>query len=172
MVRRAPDPLTGEVLLRDVTEDDLPIFFEHQLEPEATEMAAFPSRDRDAFMAHWTKILGDETIAKKTILANGQVAGNVVSFEQSGQRYVGYWLGKQYWGKGVATAALAAFLGYVTARPLYARVAKHNIASVRVLQKCGFTICGEDKGVANARGEEVEEFILSYTLQNIGDAIL
>lgn len=169
---RASSLLTGEVLLRDVTEDDLPILFEHQLEPEATEMAAFPSRDRDAFMAHWTKILGDETIAKKTILVNGRVAGNVVSFEQSGQRHVGYWLGKQYWGKGVATAALAAFLGHVTARPLYARVAKHNIASIRVLQKCRFTICGEGRGLANARGEEVEEFILSYTLQNISDAIL
>ena len=142
--------MISDVLLRDVTEGDLPIFFEQQLDPETTQIAAFPARDRDAFMAHWTKILGDETITKKTILFDRQVAGNIVSFEQFGEPLVGYWLGKKYWGKGVATQALSAFLDHVKARPLYARVAKHNIASIRVLEKCGFTICGE----------EVEEFIL------------
>jgi len=142
--------MTSDVLLRDVTEGDLLIFFEQQLDPDATHMAAFPARDRDAFMTHWTKILGDETITKKTILFDRQVAGNIVSFEQFGEPLVGYWLGKKYWGKGVATQALSAFLDHVKARPLYARVAKHNIASIRVLEKCGFTICGE----------EVEEFIL------------
>ncbi len=152
--------MTSDVLLRDVTEGDLPIFFDHQLDPDANHMAAFPARDRDAFTAHWTKILGDETIIKKTILLDGHVAGNIVSFEQFGKPLVGYWIGKEYWGKGVATKALSEFLGHVQARPLYARVAKHNIASIRVLEKCGFTICGEDKGFSNAGGEEVEEFIL------------
>jgi RimJ/RimL family protein N-acetyltransferase len=146
--------------VRDVAEDDLPIFFDHQLEPDAIQMAAFLARDRAAFMAHWAKILGDETIIKKTILADGHVAGNIVCFGQSGEREVGYWLGKQYWGQGVATRALAAFLTHVTARPLYAHVAKHNIASRRVLEKCGFAMCGEDIGTANAPGAGVEEFIL------------
>ncbi len=123
-------------------------------------MAAFPARDRDAFMAHWTKILGDETVIKKTILFAGNVAGNVVSFEWFGEREVGYWIGKEYWGRGVATKALSEFLGHVKARPLYARVAKHNIASIRVLEKCGFTISSEDKGSTNAPGEEVEELLL------------
>jgi hypothetical protein len=41
-----------DVMLRGVTESDLPIFFEHQLDTEVAEMAAFPSRDRDSFMAH------------------------------------------------------------------------------------------------------------------------
>jgi RimJ/RimL family protein N-acetyltransferase len=152
--------MTSAVLLRDVTESDLPIFFDQQLDPEANRMAAFPARDRDAFTAHWTKILGDETITKKTILFDGHVAGNIVSFEQGGKPQVGYWIGKEYWGKGIATKALSKFLGYVEARPLYAHVAKLNIASIRVLEKCGFKICGEDKGFSNAGGEEVEEFIL------------
>jgi RimJ/RimL family protein N-acetyltransferase len=155
--------LAGNVHLRDVTDDDLPIFFDHQLDPDATRMAAFPARDREAFMAHWAKILGDETIAKQTILFNGRVAGNIVSWEQSGEREVGYWIGKEYWGKGVATGALAAFLGHVRARPLYAHVAKHNIASVRVLEKCGFTLCGEDKEFSDASGEEVEGYILKLS---------
>ena len=150
MDTRETGPLTSEVLLRDVTADDLPIFFEHQQDPEATRMAAFPARDRQAFMTHWTRILADETIAKQTILVDGQVAGNVGSWEQDGEREVGYWLGRTYWGKGVATRALAAFLLHVPVRPLYAHVVKHNRASLRVLQKCGFTISGEDE----------EEFIL------------
>ena len=152
--------MTSDVLLRDVTDGDLPIFFEHQLDPDANHMAAFPARDRHAFMAHWTKILGDETVTIKTILFDGHVAGNVVSWEQSGEQEVGYWIGREYWGKGIASKALSEFLGYVKARPLYAHVAKHNIASIRVLEKCGFTISGEDKGFSNAGGEEIEGFIL------------
>ena len=152
--------MTSNILLRNVTEDDLPIFFEHQLDPDATEMAAFPSRDREAFMAHWARIIADDSVILKTILFDGQVAGNIVSFEESGKREVGYWIGKEYWGKDIATKALASFLDYVRTRPLYAHVAKHNIGSRRVLEKCGFTIAGEDKGFPKKREEEVEEFIL------------
>jgi RimJ/RimL family protein N-acetyltransferase len=152
--------VTSDVLLRDVTEADLPIFFEHQLDPDATEMAAFPSRERDAFMAHWTKIMADDSVMLKTVLFDGHVAGNIVSFEQSGKREVGYWIGKEYWGKGVATKALAAFLDHVKTRPLYAHVAKHNIGSRRILEKCGFTVVGKDKWFPNKREEEVEESIL------------
>lgn len=157
---RAPGPLSSDIVLRDVTTDDLPIFFEHQLDPDANQIAAFPAMGRDAFMSHWIRILADATIIKKTILVDGYVAGNVVSFGHFGKREVGYWLGRQYWGKGVATRALSEFLGHVKERPLYARVAKYNIASIRVLEKCGFTISGEDRGGSDASGEEVEEFIL------------
>ena len=147
------------VILRDVIEADLPIFFEQQLDPEATQMAAFPSRDRDAFMAHWKKIMSNENVTLKTILFDDHVAGNVVSWEQSGEREVGYWIGKEYWGKGIGTKALAEFLGYVKTRPLYAHVAKHNVGSLCVLQKCGFVISGEDK-FSDESGKEIEEFLL------------
>jgi RimJ/RimL family protein N-acetyltransferase len=163
--RRAPSALTCGVLLRDVTEGDLPIFFELQLDSAANHMAAFTANDpadRDAFTAHWTKIVGDDTISKKTILFEGHVVGHVASYvdERFGKPEVTYWIGKEYWGKGLATKALSEFLRHLKARPLYARAAKDNIASIRVLGKCGFTICGEDKGFSNARGEEVEEVIL------------
>ena len=101
-------------------------------------------------MAHWAKIMADESVILKTILFDGQVAGNIVSWETSGEREVGYWIGREYWGKGIATKALLLFLGLVKIRPLYAHVAKHNVASRRVLEKCGFTVTGGD----------VEEFIL------------
>ena len=156
--------MTGDVLLRNVTADDLPIFFEQQRDADANYMAAFTAKDpsdRDAFMAHWTRILGDTATINQTILFDGQVAGSVSCFEESGRREVSYWLGKHYWGKGIATSALSAFLSHVKERPLYARAAKDNIASLRVLGKCGFTVIGEDKGFANARGKEVEEFLLT-----------
>jgi len=152
--------MTSDILIRDVTESDLPIFFEQQLDPDATEMAAFPAREREAFMAHWARIMADDSVMLKTILFDGQVAGNILSFVQSGEREVGYWIGKEYWSKGIATRALAAFLDHVQTRPLSAHVAKHNIGSRRVLEKCGFIIVGEDKGFPDASGEEVEEFIL------------
>jgi RimJ/RimL family protein N-acetyltransferase len=165
MTRHTRDPENRGVQLRDVVESDLPIFFEQQLDPEANYMAAFTARDptdRNAFMAHWVRILDDETNTIKTILFNGQVAGSVASYidEEFGKLEVTYWIGKQYWGKGVATRALSTFLDHVPVRPLYGRAAKDNIASLRVMEKCGFTICGEGKGFAYARGNEVEEFIL------------
>lgn len=153
----------GRVLLRDVTVGDLPVFFEHQLDADANRMAAFTAKDpsdRAAFDARWNRILADETTVNKTVLFDGRVAGHVSSFEQSGEREVTYWIEKGYWGKGVATEALSRFLKLVRERPLHARAAKDNLASLRVLRKCGFEICGEDRGFANARGEEVEEFVL------------
>src|SRR4029078_8629354 len=94
------------VTLRKVMQGDLPIFFEHQLDAEATRMAAFPSRDREAFMAHWTKIMNKETNQigiLHTILADETVVGNVVYWEAAGEPNIGYWLGKAHWGKGIAT---------------------------------------------------------------------
>jgi RimJ/RimL family protein N-acetyltransferase len=154
----------SDIVLREVMADDLPIFFEQQRDPDANYMAAFTApdpADRDAYMARWTRILGDQTVIWRTILFEGRVAGSVSSYEDAGRREVSYWIGKQYWGKGIATRALAAYLEQVvTLRPLYARAAKDNTASLRVLEKCGFTIVGEDKGFANARGAEIEELAL------------
>lgn len=152
--------MTKGVTLRPVAPRDLPIFFAQQAEPEANRMAAFPARDQDAFSAHWLKILRDDTVIIKTILFDGCVAGHIVSWEQSGAREIGYWIGKDYWGKGIASAALSQFLELVTVRPLHAHVAKHNIASQRVLQKCGFVITGEDT-FHGADGEQGEEFLLT-----------
>lgn len=151
--------MTNEVLLRDVAESDLPIFYEQQLDPDATAMAAFPARDRESFMIHWVKIMADQSVVLKTILFDNQVSGNIVSWEQDGEREVGYWIGKEFWGKGIATKALEEFLNQVKTRPLVAHVAKHNVASWRVLEKCGFTFLKEDK-YYNVSRQEIEEVIL------------
>lgn len=151
--------MDSEILLRDVSESDLPIFYEQQLDPEATAMAAFPSRDKASFMAHWAKIMAIESAIQKTILFNDKVAGNILCWEQDGEHEVGYWIGKEFWGKGIATKALGEFITQVKIRPLVAHVVKHNIASQRVLEKCGFTFIKEDKYL-NPSGEEVEELFL------------
>ena len=129
-----------EALLRDIEPDDLPIFFEHQRDPVAVAMVVFRSREKAEFNAHWAKILADDTSLKKTIVADGQVAGHIASFMRDGDREIGYWIERTLWGRGIASAALAAFLCLEQRRPLYAGVAPHNIASIRVLQKCGFTL--------------------------------
>ncbi|MGB0388444.1 MAG: GNAT family N-acetyltransferase [Ardenticatenaceae bacterium] len=163
MARGARSPLSSGVVLREVRKGDLPIFFEQQLDPEANYMAAFTAKeptDQEAFMTHWRKILADERITIRTIAYHDHIAGHILSHDWFGEPEVSYWIGKESWGKGIATAALTAFLSVVTTRPLYGRAVKDNIASIRVLQKCGFTISGYDKGFANARGAEVEEVIL------------
>jgi RimJ/RimL family protein N-acetyltransferase len=136
--------MSVEVALRPTCPDDLDVMFDHQADPQAAEMAAFPSRDRDAFMAHWARIMADDTVVSRTIDVDGAVAGNIVSWIQDDARKVGYWIGRDYWGRGVASAALALFLEQVATRPLWAHVARHNVGSRRVLEKSGFQPYSQD----------------------------
>jgi RimJ/RimL family protein N-acetyltransferase len=152
--------LIGAVQLRDVIESDLPIFFEHQYDPQATAMADFPARESDAHFAHWAKIMADSSNIVRTIVADGQVAGNIGSWVESGQQEVGYWLGREFWGQGIATRALELLLKEVTIRPLYAHVVRHNRASRRVLEKSGFIVVGADGVLPENAAEPVAEFIL------------
>lgn len=146
--------------LRDVAEADLPTLFGFQLDADASRMAAFPSRDHDAFMAHWARISNIPTAYKKTILVDGQIVGSLMSWEAEGERDVGYWIGKEFWGRGYATRALTLFLTQIEERPLYAHVAKHNLGSMRVLEKCGFRVAGPDEQVAPTIDDGIEEVIL------------
>jgi RimJ/RimL family protein N-acetyltransferase len=142
-------------VLREVVEADLPVFYAHQLDPEAAAMAAFPTRERDAFMAHWAKTLANDSALTWTVESDGAVAGNIGCWEDDGRRLVGYWIGREFWGRGLATHALAELLDLVDARPLYAYVVKSNVASIRVLEKCGFVKVGEHTG-----DDGIEELLL------------
>ncbi len=125
-------------------------------------MAAFPSRDHDAFMRHWAKVRGEPANITRTILCEGQVAGNIGSWIAEDRRLVGYWIGREFWGRGVATAALAALAAEVKERPLHAFVARHNLASIRVLEKCGFVPSPEhDPGSPGEDGIHEVLYILS-----------
>ena len=142
-------------VLREVVEEDLPAFHEYECDPEAAAMAAFPSRDRDAFMAHWAKTLANDSALTMTIVSDGEVAGNIGCWEADGQRFVGYWIGREFWGRGLATQALAELVGMVEARPLYAHVVQSNVASIRVLEKNGFVEVGR-----HSAGDGIDELVL------------
>lgn len=130
-------------MLRDVRDEDLPIFFEHQRNPEAQRMAAMPPRQSDAFIKHWhSKILADSSVLKKAIVSDNSVVGNVLSWTERNERLVGFWIGREYWGRGIASRALSEFLLHEPIRPLCAYVAAHNRGSMRVLEKCGFVRAG------------------------------
>jgi RimJ/RimL family protein N-acetyltransferase len=151
--------------LRAVHPADLPTLFEHQLDPEAVRLAAFPSRQREAFMAHWDRLLANPANAARTIVHDGNVAGNIGAWTDAGtgERLVGYWIGREYWGRGIASAALAQFIEWEKTRPLGAHVVRHNAASLRVLQKCGFVVVGEER-FTGADGQSVEEIVLRLDL--------
>jgi RimJ/RimL family protein N-acetyltransferase len=144
----------GLTTIRPVNEGDLRVLFEQQNDPAANAMAVFPARAWDAFQAHWRKLLADPTNVARAILDNGRVAGYVGIYGPAEERLVGYWIGREFWGKGIATRGLALVLDEIIERPLFAHVAKSNVGSVRVLEKCGFTVTGE-----NLDGD-VEEWVM------------
>ena len=133
-----------DVTLREMTIEDLPILFEHQRDPVAAEMAAFPSRDWDAFVAHDAKVRTDPTATRRTIVAGGEVVGWIGVWGED-EREIGYWIDRAVWGKGIASAALAALLAEVQERPLAAHVAEHNVGSMRVLERNGFVEAGREQ---------------------------
>jgi RimJ/RimL family protein N-acetyltransferase len=126
------------VALRKVLPEDLDVFFEHQSDAEACRIAGFVSRARPAFDAHWRMVLGDPSKIVRAVLCEGRVVGNVCSFEQEEWRVAGYWIGREWWGRGIATRALELLLALDDTRPLHALVSVQNPASIRVLEKCGF----------------------------------
>jgi RimJ/RimL family protein N-acetyltransferase len=153
--------MTDNINVRQLYKSDLPIIYQHQLDPEACRVAAFPSRNWDAFIMHYTKIMADPSNRLRTILLDGQVVGSIGSYIIEGKREVGYWIGREYWGRGIATRALQAFLKEEPIRPLYAHVTKHNTGSIRVLEKCGFVQIGEDSYTPVPGGEVVDEFVMA-----------
>jgi RimJ/RimL family protein N-acetyltransferase len=149
--------------LREVRDEDLAILFQQWADPVAAHMAAFMPpdyMDRDAFERRWARLRADETVINRAIVVDAEVAGSIGSWGDPGERELTYWIGRSYWGKGIATCGLGAFLAVDSSRPLHARVASDNIASRRVLEKCGFQVVATDRGFAEARSCEIEELVL------------
>jgi RimJ/RimL family protein N-acetyltransferase len=131
--------MSDEVLLRDVVEADLEVFFQAEQDPEAFRRSRFPPRDRERFMTHWrTRVLGDPGVFVKTVTVDGEPAGSVVAWWEEERRFVGYYFARRFWGRGVGTRAVAMFVEREQHRPLYADPHAGNTGSVRVLERCGF----------------------------------
>lgn len=155
--------LTVQIHLRQIVESDLEVFFEHQRDKEANYLVGFGAKnpdDKAAFMEKWKNILLSKAVVSRTIVMEGEVVGYVLTYELEGQVQLAYWIGREYWGKGITTQAVRQFLAQMRKRPIYGRVAFDHIASRKVMEKCGFKRVGKERGYANARGQEIEEWVL------------
>ena len=153
---------TNSITLTETTADDLHLLFEFQLDEEANYLAAFTAKDisdKVAYLEKYTKHLADPTITMRTIKANDEIVGSVAKYMMEGDAEITYGIDKKYWRQGIASTALADFLKIELARPIFGRVAFDNYGSQKVLEKCGFIRIGSDRGFANARQAEIEEYI-------------
>ncbi|MBF0721996.1 GNAT family N-acetyltransferase [Sanguibacter inulinus] len=160
----------ADVVLRPIISADIDVFFRMEQDREANRIAAFTVKDptdRGRFDARWKILREDPQVTARTILVGGRVAGSIMTYVEDDEHELTYWIGREYWGRGVATKALRAILTEVTDRPMHARTAKDNVGSLTVLKRCGFEVIGEDSGFANGRGEVVEEFILALRDQPV-----
>jgi RimJ/RimL family protein N-acetyltransferase len=86
----------------------------------------------------------------------------------AGSAEIGYWLGEPYWGRGIMSAALAAFTSFAFAefrlRRLYALVLEWNPASMRVLEKCGYAREGRLRKSALKDGAVADEILFAQVL--------
>jgi [ribosomal protein S5]-alanine N-acetyltransferase len=152
----------NNITLTETGKNDLNAFFRFQLDKEANYLAAFTAKDphdKTAYIEKYTKFLSDPAINMRTIKVNDVIVGSVAKYVMENDAGITYWIDRNYWGQGIATTALKDFLKMETTRPIYGRVAFDNYASQKVLEKCGFVKIGTDKGFANARQAEIEEYI-------------
>lgn len=156
-----------DIKLRPTEIADLDTLFEFQLDKEGGYLAAFMPKnhtDKSAYISKFTKLIDDPTVNNQTIVLDNVIVGSIAKFVMEGNTEITYWIGRKFWGKGIATKALQGILDIETTKPIFGRVAFDNFGSQRVLEKCGFVKIGSDKGYANARQTEIEEFI--YKLDN------
>jgi RimJ/RimL family protein N-acetyltransferase len=150
------------VVLRMLQDADLDQLFEWERDPDAVAMAAFtradPS-DRAGFDAHHQRVRSDPANLLRAIDDGAGLVGTIGSFTMEGEREVTYWIDPSRWGRGLASAALSAFLRLEVTRPLFARVAEHNIGSATVLTRAGFVRVDSETSYAAGVGRDVVEHI-------------
>jgi len=150
--------------LRPFDDDDLDAVFEMMRDREAVEMAAFTASDPDdraAFDAWIARQRADDDVLCLVVTEDGGFAGTAAAFTVDGDREVSYWIARHAWGRGVATAALRLLISHEPVRPLFARSAAHNAASIAVLRKVGFTELSRNIDFAPGIGRDTEEIVFT-----------
>lgn len=163
-------PENMDITLKLTELTDLEQLFLFQIDAEACYQAAFMATDhgdKEAYIAKYTGFLSNPTINMRTIWVNGSIAGSVAKYVMEGDAEITYWIDKQFWGRGIATKALTEFLKIETTRLIYGRVAFDNIGSQKVLEKCGFKKIATDRGFANARQAEIEEYVFIHSANSL-----
>lgn len=159
-------PLCDRALtIRPASVDDAAAFFEYQQLPE---VHTYISRtmgslgDAEALIAERISTRGDLMCV---IEVDGQVVGNI-----GGRRYrpdtlgpepdawdfyLGYVVHPQWWGQGIATAAVILFVPALHQqagiRRIVAKVFADNLASIKVLTKNGFELEGTERAAVLGR---------------------
>lgn len=154
----------GHIELRDLDDDDLDAVFEMMRDPEAVAIAAFTAErpdDRATFDAWVARERAADDVTLLVVTDRGGFAGTAAAFTVDGDREVSFWIKRQSWGHGVATAALRLLVSHEAERPLFARVAAHNAASIAVLERNGFTEVSRSVAYAPGLGREAEEIVFT-----------
>jgi len=155
-----------DIKLRPTGIEDLDTLFLFQTDTEGGYLAAFMSKDptdKTAYIDKWTKLLSNPTVNSQTIIIDKTIVGSIAKFVMEGDTEITYWIDRKFWGQGIATKALSELLTIETIRPIFGRVAFDNFASQKVLENNEFVKVGTDKAFANARQEDIEEYIYKLT---------
>ncbi|MBC7773327.1 MAG: GNAT family N-acetyltransferase [Pyrinomonadaceae bacterium] len=163
MLRR--DPLIDALRLRPIVLNDLEALFAIQADPQSNLMAGTKPRTREAFFAKWERNFADQSVNSRVIEVDGAIVGSIARFRPDSnveRDFVGYWIARGHWGRGIASRALSMFLSEGHRRPLYATTLSSNAPSRRVLEKCGFRCAGFRMGDETERfvAAEVADFVL------------
>ncbi|MCL1066055.1 GNAT family N-acetyltransferase [Shewanella olleyana] len=146
--------------LLPITDADLQVLFEFQNDPLANEMADFPARDETAFFEHWrNNILANADVVAQGIWVDDTLVGSICLWSMMSEDdthsdwFIGYWIGRDYWGQGYASQGVNLFVNQQSQRPILAHVVERNKGSIRILEKAGFEHCGvsaESENSANS----------------------
>ncbi len=154
-----------DIKLIKTTEEDLQSLFIFQTDEVSNQLAAFTPEnphDKEAYLKKWTGIVNNPGIDMQSIWLGEELVGSVIHFTIEEETNVSYWMNREHWGKGIASRALKAFIAQSDKELLHARVAFDNTRSQKVLENCGFQRIGKERGYANARQAEIEEFIYRF----------
>lgn len=126
-----------KIKLRPRGPADDELHFAWQSDP-AQVATTVPARSRPDFDAWIARIAADPAVILRTITGDGAMVGTINTFVIEGERYIGYRVANEHWGKGIATEAIRQMVALDASRPLYAVVLASNVASVKALQRNGF----------------------------------
>ena len=126
----------------------------------------YPYTARDA--RNWLDVVVDQKpLTDFAIDVAGEAVGGIGFTPQHDverrSAEIGYWLGEEFWGRGIATEALVAvtdraFSNYDVCR-LYAHVFDWNGASARVLEKAGYVFEGRMQKSVTKNGQTIDQLM-------------
>ena len=154
------------ISLHERTEDTVRIYFEKAQQPFVRSMLPQRATTVEEALADFrrTQRPGANSFGR-TVRADGRYVGDVwvycIDHTDTPNAMLSYCIfEKEVNGRGIATKAVGLFLEEFTERPVRARAVADNVSSIRILEKYGFTVIGETRGFANARGTVVRELEL------------